>query len=144
MRVHLLKLPRRLPYVLLSGMFVSGGLDALIRPKGKVPKAEVVTEPAIEELGLDLDTEQLVRLNGAVQVAGGLMLAGGVLPRVAATALAGSLIPTTLAGHRFWAEEDPQARAAQRIQFLKNMSMLGGLLLVAIGPHAPTSKRHGE
>jgi uncharacterized membrane protein YphA (DoxX/SURF4 family) len=46
--------------------------------------------------------------------------------------LATTLIPTTLAGHAFWAEEDPQARAQQRIQFLKNASMFGGLLLAAL------------
>jgi uncharacterized membrane protein YphA (DoxX/SURF4 family) len=43
------------------------------------------------------------------------------------------LVPTTLAGHRFWAEEDPQAKSMQRIQFLKNLAMFGGLLLVVSG-----------
>ena len=36
----------------------------------------------------------------------------------------------TLAGHRFWGEEDPPARGEQTIQFLKNAAMMGGLLLV--------------
>ena len=44
--------------------------------------------------------------------------------------MAASLIPTTLAGHRFWEETDPKSKAAQRIQFLKNIAMLGGLLLI--------------
>jgi uncharacterized membrane protein YphA (DoxX/SURF4 family) len=51
------------------------------------------------------------------------------MPRVAALVLAGSLVPTTLAGHRFWEEDDPKTRAAQQLQFLKNTSMLGGLLM---------------
>jgi putative oxidoreductase len=42
-----------------------------------------------------------------------------------------SLVPTTLAGHRFWEVTDKQARAAQRIHFLKNVAMLGGLILAA-------------
>jgi putative oxidoreductase len=125
------KLMKRVPYVLLSAMFISGGIDAVLRPKGKAGKAETITEPVIDAAGLDLGTEELVRINGGVQVVAGLMLAGGVLPRLAATILAGSLIPTTLAGHRFWAEEDPQVRATQRIHFLKNAAMLGGLLLAA-------------
>jgi len=58
------------------------------------------------------------------------LLAMGRAPRLAALALAASLIPTTIAGHRFWTETDPSARAAQRIQFLKNAAMLGGLLVV--------------
>ena len=41
-------------------------------------------------------------------------------------------MPTTAAGHRFWEEKDPQRKATQRIQFFKNASMLGGLLLAAV------------
>ena len=40
------------------------------------------------------------------------------------------MVPTTLAGHRFWEERGP-ARNAQTIQFLKNAAMLGGLVLAA-------------
>lgn len=45
--------------------------------------------------------------------------------------LAGTLVPTTLAGHRYWEIEDKQERAQQRIHFLKNLTMLGGLLIAA-------------
>ena len=72
-----------------------------------------------------------MQLNGAVQVAAGAMLALGVFPRLAALVLAGTLVPTTAAGHAFWAEEDPKVRAQQRVQFLKNTAMFGGLLLAA-------------
>jgi hypothetical protein len=41
-------------------------------------------------------------------------------------------VPTTLAGHRFWEEEDETRRAQQRIHFFKNLSMLGGLMLAAV------------
>jgi uncharacterized membrane protein YphA (DoxX/SURF4 family) len=115
---------------LLAGMFVYGGLDAYRNPGGKVPRAETVAPDLAELVGIDADTEQLVRWNGAVQVVAGLTLALGVLPRVSALALAGSLVPTTLAGHRFWEQDDEAARAQQTIHFLKNLGMLGGLLLV--------------
>src|SRR5689334_2793677 len=115
---------------LLAGMFVFGGLDALRNPAGKVPKAEKVAPDIADVVGVDADTEQLVQFNGAVQVAAGIALALGIFPRVSALALAGSLIPTTLAGHRFWEEADDAARAQQTIQFLKNAAMFGGLLLV--------------
>jgi putative oxidoreductase len=36
-----------------------------------------------------------------------------------------------LAGHRYWQIEDPQQRAQQRAHFLKNVTMLGGLLIAA-------------
>jgi len=115
---------------LLAGMFVYGGLDAFRNPAGKVPRAEKVTPGIADAVGIDADTEQLVQFNGAVQVGAGVTLALGVFPRLSALLLAGSLVPTTLAGHRFWEEEDDAARAQQTIQFLKNAAMLGGLLLV--------------
>jgi uncharacterized membrane protein YphA (DoxX/SURF4 family) len=115
---------------LLAGMFVYGGLDAYRNPAGKVPRAEKVAPDIANLVGIDADTEQLVQINGAVQVAAGITLALGILPRLSALALAGSLVPTTLAGHRFWEADDDAARAQQTMQFLKNAAMLGGLLLV--------------
>ncbi len=62
--------------------------------------------------------------------AGGAALALGIVPRAAAAGLIASLVPTTLAGHRFWEEEDPQARRMQLTQFLKNLGLIGGLVLL--------------
>ena len=59
------------------------------------------------------------------------MLALGRFPRVSALAVAASLLPTTYAGHRFWETDDKQERTQQRIHFLKNVSMFGGLLIAA-------------
>jgi putative oxidoreductase len=115
---------------LLAGMFIYGGLDAFKNPSGKTPRAEKVAPAIADVVGIDADTEQLVQLNGAVQVAAGITLALGILPRVSALLLAVSLVPTTLAGHRFWEEEDEAARAQQTVQFLKNAAMMGGLLLI--------------
>jgi uncharacterized membrane protein YphA (DoxX/SURF4 family) len=110
-------------------MFVYGGADAFRHPDTKVPKAEKVTPTLAGRAGLPADTTQLVKINGAVQVGAGLALALGKFPRVAAVALIGSLVPTTAAGHRFWEEDDPAAKAQQTIHFLKNVGLLGGLLL---------------
>jgi uncharacterized membrane protein YphA (DoxX/SURF4 family) len=114
---------------MLAAMFVYGGLDSARRPATKVPKAEPVAPKIAEPLGLPTDTEQLVRLNGVAQVVAGTTLALGWFPRISALVLAGSLVPTTLAGHRFWEEDDPKARAQQTTHFLKNIGLLGGLLL---------------
>ena len=121
-------------------MFITGGLDAVKNPNAKAKAAEkVATE--ISGLGLPEDPVQLVRLNGAVQLVSGLLLAVGRVPRLASVALAASLVPTTLAGHRFWEEHDPAAKASQRIQFLKNLAMLGGLLLAAMDTNGAPSLR---
>jgi putative oxidoreductase len=122
---------RRLARPMMAAMFVTGGLDAFQHPASKAPKAKTIAPAIAKPLGLPTDTETLVRLNGAVQVVAGSLFAAGKLPRLAALTLAASLVPTTLAGHRFWEETDPQARVTQRIHFLKNVSMLGGFLIAA-------------
>ena len=117
---------------MLASMFLAGGLDAVRNPQNVAPLAESVVRPVTDRVpALPDSTEDCVRLNGAVQVVGGLLLATGRMSRPAALALAVSLIPTTLAAHRFWEEEDPAQRAQQRIHFLKNLSLLGGLLIAA-------------
>lgn len=75
-----------------------------------------------------------MRFNGAAMLVGGAALALGILPRVAALGLAASLVPTTIVGHPFWNEDDPAVRRNQTIQFAKNVSMLGGLLIEAGTP----------
>jgi putative oxidoreductase len=60
------------------------------------------------------------------------MLATNRLPRVSALLLAASLMPTTYAGHPFWSETDKQVRQQQRASFLKNVGLLGGLLVTAL------------
>ena len=125
---------------LLASMFVVGGVNALRNAKSLAAKAAPVTDqlrPAIENAVpqasvLPKDPESLVRLNGAAQVVAGLALATGRLPRISSTVLAATLVPTTVAGHRFWEESDPAARSNQQIHFFKNLSMLGGLILAAV------------
>jgi uncharacterized membrane protein YphA (DoxX/SURF4 family) len=51
--------------------------------------------------------------------------------RVAPVALAATLVPTTLAAHRFWEADDAEERMQKRIRFAKNLSIMGGLLLSA-------------
>lgn len=126
-------LTRRIARPLLASIFVVGGLDALRNPTGKSRKARAVTEPLREHVPAtsDLDTETLIRINGGVQVGAGIMLAVGKLRRVACLALMGSIVPTSYAGHRFWEETDVAARAQQRMHFVKNLGLLGGLILAA-------------
>jgi uncharacterized membrane protein YphA (DoxX/SURF4 family) len=121
---------------LLSGVFVISGARAVANPDPLVPRAKRMTErltPLLEQADgrLPTDPRALVRINGAVQCVGGLLLATGHLTRPAAAALAGSLIPTTLAGHPFWNLDDPAQRANQQHHFMKNLGILGGLLLAA-------------
>ncbi|WP_433081808.1 DoxX family protein [Dactylosporangium sp. CA-052675] len=122
---------------MLAAIFVVQGWAALTGPARLAGRAKPVTdrlEPTIKALhpSLPTDAETLVRVNGAAQMAGGVLLATGHATRPAALLLAGSLVPTTLAGHAFWDIENPQDRAQQRIHFMKNLGLMGGLLLAAL------------
>jgi putative oxidoreductase len=117
---------------MLASIFIAEGIDSLLHPDTKAPAAEAVVRPLAEQVPVVPDqVEQAVRLNGAVQVVAGSLLAIGRFPRLSAAALAASLIPTTYAGHRFWESDDKQERSQQKIHFLKNVTMLGGLLIAA-------------
>jgi len=117
---------------MLASMFIIGGIDALRHPEAKAPAAESVTDKVIDQIPGVTTTAQLVQLDGAVKVVAGSLLALGKLPRLSSLALAGSLVPTTIAAHRFWEKDDPKDRAMQKIQFFKNLSMLGGLIISAV------------
>lgn len=118
---------------MLAAIFISGGLDALRSPAAKAPAAADVAPPIARQLPyLPEDPETLVKINGAAQVGAGVLLALGRFPRLSSLVLAGSIVPTTLAGHRFWEEEEPAKRAQQQVHFFKNLGLLGGLMLAAV------------
>jgi hypothetical protein len=75
------------------------------------------------------DPELLVRLDGAIQIGAGALLATGRFRRLASVTLMGSIIANTWACHRFWEESDEEVRAQHRAHFLKNLGLLGGLIL---------------
>jgi putative oxidoreductase len=131
-------LVRRIARPLLASSFIYGGIDTLRNPQTRVPGARPVVEQiaktADEQLPVQVprDVEQWVRIDAGIKVGAGSLFALGKLPRLSALALAGSIVPTTLAGHRFWEHEDPEERFGQLSNFLKNAGLLGGLLIAAV------------
>ena len=117
---------------LLASVFAVQGGASLLHPERVAARAAPIVAPIAEHVpAVPADAEQAVRINGAVQLAGATLLALGRIPRLSALVIAGTLVPTTLAGHRFWEAENEQDRAQQRIHFLKNVAILGGLLIAA-------------
>jgi len=118
--------------VFTGSTYVLLGFDALRAPGARVEQAGPLLAAIRKWVPLPDDDELLVRTNAGVMVAAGGLLMLGKAPRLSALALAGSLIPTTLAGHSYWEAEDPATRKIQRIQFHKNLAMIGGLLFAAL------------
>jgi uncharacterized membrane protein YphA (DoxX/SURF4 family) len=126
---------------MLASYFVASGVKALRNPGPLVPLAEPLADkcvPLLKQYAPDQiaryipeDAKTLVRVNGATQVIGGLALATGKGRRLGAVLLAGSLVPSTIAKHPFWSRSDPDEKALERSQFVKNVSLLGGVLLAS-------------
>ena len=111
---------RALARPLMAAMYIADGASALKSPG---PRVDTVRSAGLSE------PEKLVQVNAATMLAGGLLLATGRLPRLSALALLVSMVPTTWVDHPFWSETDPQTKQTQQRHFLKNLSMMGGLLL---------------
>lgn len=112
---------------LLSLPFVLLGWDAYQEPGNRVQSAEKIGVP---------EPHLAVKVNGLTMVGAGITMALGIFPRLSALALIGCLVPTTYAGHRFWEVDETAQRSNQRIHFLKNISMVGGLLVVVAQKNA--------
>ena len=117
--------------LLMGTTYAVLGYDAWREPGGRVDQASETLAALRNVLPIPDDDEAVVRANGGAQAAAGALLALGIMPRLSATVLAGSMVPTSLAGHAFWKIDDPVMRKTQRVQFLKNLAMIGGLLAVA-------------
>ncbi len=107
-----MSLSRLIARPLLAAGIVYGAQNALRNTGTVASKAAPVTDkivPLVRKAGVPLpdDPATLVRINAGVQIAGALALATGKAPRLGAAAIAVTLVPTTVAGHAFWAETDP-------------------------------------
>jgi len=77
----------------------------------------------------------LVPLSGIVELAGGLSILLGFRAKAGAWLLVLFLVPVTFTFHQFWVVADPMARQMEFATFLKNISMLGGALIITqFGP----------
>ena len=128
---------RRIARPLLSVAFIGQGVDALRNPKPAADAARPTLEgmrklPDPVGTNVPSNAETFARVNAAVQIGGGLLLATGKLPRVASAALAFSVVPGSLGGHMFWSESDPQRKADERRAFMTDLSLIGGLIIAAV------------
>ncbi|MGD9126538.1 MAG: DoxX family protein [Planctomycetia bacterium] len=79
-----------------------------------------------------------------VEIGGGLSVLLGVKARLGALALLIFLLPVTLIFHDFWQYADLE-QTMQMIHFLKNLAIMGGLLVLlghGAGPISYDSLRH--
>jgi len=107
--------------ILLVLVFVGSGIGHLTQD-GMVGYAQFkkIPSPAVA-----------VRLSGVLLLAGAAGVIFGVWGDLAALLSALLMLIMTITMHNFWTLEDPQAKQIDRIMFMKNLSIIGGLLIVA-------------
>lgn len=125
---------RRIARPLLASYFLAGGVDTLRNPGSKVTSAAPVVPALAAKVprSMSSDPEQYLKIDAAIKLLGGFMLATNRAPRLSALVLAAGLIPNTLAAHRFWEEKDDAAKRNQQQHFFANLSLFGGLLIAAV------------
>jgi putative oxidoreductase len=107
--------------VLLSAIFILSGL-------GKLPHFQAVAGMMAAK-GLPLASVALV-ITLFIEIGGGLLVLTGYKAKYAALVIALWLIPVTLVFHHFWGIPSEQLQD-QMVNFLKNVAIIGGLLLLA-------------
>jgi putative oxidoreductase len=117
--------------VLMALIFVVAGFRKLL--------AFSATAAYFAKLGLPVP-EVLVALTIALELIGSAALIAGWHVRVVAAAMALFTIAAAAVAHQFWAVADPAAFSAQLNNFLKNVAMVGGFLLL-MQPAEPRARQ---
>lgn len=115
--------------VLLALMFILAGFSKLGNIEG--------TAGYIASGGLPMGTVLAVVV-GLLELVGGLAIAVGFQARWAALALGLFTIAASLLFHKFWAVPAEQVMV-QQLMFMKNLSVAGGLFIVAALGAGPAS-----
>ena len=114
---------------LLALMFVMAGFSKIAGFAGTVGYIQSKGLPA---------AQVLAALTVVLEIGGGLMLMAGFHARWAALALALFTLLASVLFHNFWAMPAEQ-QMMQQLMFMKNLSVVGGLLLVAALGAGPAS-----
>lgn len=110
--------------ILIAVIFFVAGFEKFVDTAGTIDHMKAVGIPY---------AGTLIYVAAIAEVLGGLSILLGFLTRVGALGLAIYLIPVTLYFHRFWGVEGAAA-TMQMSQFMKNVAIMGGLLvLMAFG-----------
>ena len=80
-----------------------------------------------------------VPLSGLLAFLGGLSILLGYRAKIGAWLIVLFLVPVTMTMHAFWAVTDPMMAQMQQAMFMKNLSMLGGALLITHFGAGPVS-----
>lgn len=111
--------------VIAGGYFLMGGFNHFAKLKMMAGYAKSKGTPA---------AELAVGGTGVLLLLGGASLILGYHPTIGAGILAIFLVGVSFGMHNFWALKDPQAKMMEMVQFMKNMGLLGLVLMTLAIP----------
>ena len=111
--------------ILFGGYFIFNGINHFMRLKmmSEYTKMKGVPVPGAS-----------VALTGALLLIGGITIFLGAYIRLGVLALAIFLISVTFMMHNFWKIQDPQMKMGEMVNFMKNMALLGAVLMLLAIP----------
>ena len=111
--------------VMVAGFFLMNGFNhfAQLNMMTGYAKSKGVPAPALAVGG-----------SGVLLVLGGLSLLLGYHPTIGTALLVIFLLGVSFGMHNFWTVQDQQAKQVEMINFLKNMAILGLLLMTVAIP----------
>ena len=107
--------------VIVGLYFLEGAYGHLVKPAGLIGYASSkgVKSPKLAVIG-----------TGILMALGGLSVLLGVRPHYGLALLIIFLLGTSFKMHAYWKETDPMAKMGDRINFTKNMALIGALLMM--------------
>jgi putative oxidoreductase len=109
--------------VLMGWIFVESGFRKLIGMDGFITSLTNRRVPYASVLGW---------IGAGVEFFGGIAILLGFWTRCAALALIVFVVIATLIGHRYWEITDAAARRMQQSHFAKNLTIMGGFVLLLV------------
>jgi uncharacterized membrane protein YphA (DoxX/SURF4 family) len=109
--------------IIVGLYFLENAYRHLVSPShlAEFAKARGVPQPRLAVIG-----------SGTLLLLGGLSLLTGMYVHLGTILLIVFLLPVTIMMHAFWKLQDPQARAMERIAFMKNIALVGFLLMMTV------------
>jgi putative oxidoreductase len=106
--------------IIFGGFFIYSGVNHFIgfQMMTQYAKMKGVPFPAFSQ-----------GMTGVLLLLGGLSILFGIYPYIGILLLVVFLLPVSLLMHNFWTIADPQLRMADKVNFMKNMALIGAILM---------------
>ena len=126
---------------MLGGALIADGIDALRHPTEHTEAIEPWVAKIAESVPLPDDPSQVAKAAAGGVIAGGAMIATGLLGRLGACLASSVLAVATVVGYPFWTKKDKVERRQMTKGFVMHLAMLGGTVLVLAGPKKKAAKQ---